>query len=188
MSRTSGPTIDGKRAVSDGDDPARVINRQGRLGDVGQLLRIFYIQLPNVLDRLHQVHLGRHLTDCAFYLGVTRMPDQHDFPVLACVAATFVMNLGDQRAGRIDHRQPTIRRCFLDALGDAVSGKHRHRSRRNFIKLIDEHRAPSPQILHDMPVVHDFVTHVDRRSVFLQRAFDDFDCPLDAGAEAAGLG
>ena len=39
-----------------------------------------------------------------------------------------------------------------------------------------------------MLVVHDLVAHIDRRTVFLQRALDDLDRAHDAGAEAAGLG
>jgi hypothetical protein len=37
-------------------------------------------------------------------------------------------------------------------------------------------------------VVHDFVAHVDRRAELDQRALDDLDGALDAGAEAAGIG
>jgi hypothetical protein len=36
--------------------------------------------------------------------------------------------------------------------------------------------------------VHDLVAHIDRRAVFLQRAFDDLDGADNAGAETAGLG
>jgi hypothetical protein len=35
--------------------------------------------------------------------------------------------------------------------------------------------------------MHDFVAHIDRRSVFLESAFDDLDRSFDAGAKAAGL-
>jgi hypothetical protein len=38
-----------------------------------------------------------------------------------------------------------------------------------------------------MTVVHNLVTDVDRWAIFLQRALDNLDRPLDAGAEAAGL-
>ena len=62
------------------------------------------------------------------------------------------------------------------------------RAGRDLVQLVDEHRAARAQILDDVAVVHDFVTHIDRRAVFLQRPLDDLDRPLDAGAEAAGLG
>jgi hypothetical protein len=39
-----------------------------------------------------------------------------------------------------------------------------------------------------MPVVHDFVADVDRRSIFLQRPLDDFDGAHNPGAESARLG
>ena len=134
------------------------------------------------------MHLGRHLADRALDLGMAGMADQHDLAVLASVAAAFVMHLGDQRAGGVDHRQTALGGRLLDPLGDAVGGEDGHRAGRDLVQFVDEHRAAGAQILDDMAVVHDFVTHIDRRAVFLQRALDDLDGPLHAGAEAAGLG
>ena len=98
------------------------------------------------------------------------------------------MHLGDQRTGGVDHRQVPLGGQLLDPLGDAVGGEDGHRAGRDFVQLVDEHRAAGAQILDHVAVVHDLVTHIDRRAVFLQRPLDDFDRPLDAGAEAAGLG
>ena len=39
-----------------------------------------------------------------------------------------------------------------------------------------------------MGVVHDLVPHVDRAAELLERALDDLDRAVDAGAEAARLG
>jgi hypothetical protein len=38
-----------------------------------------------------------------------------------------------------------------------------------------------------MPVVHNLVAHIDRRSKALDGALDDFNRAFDAGAEAARL-
>ncbi len=134
------------------------------------------------------MHLGRHLADRALDLSMAGMADQHDLAALGGVAASLVVHLGDQRTGGVDHRQVSLGGQLLDPLGDTVGGEDGHRARRDLVQLVDEHRATGAQVLHDVPVVHDFVTHIDRRAVFLQRPLDDLDRPLDAGAETAGLG
>ena len=134
------------------------------------------------------MHLGRNLADRAFDLGVAGVADQDDLAALGGVAAALVVHLGDQRAGRVDHRQVALGGQLLDPLGHAVGGEDRHRAGRDLVQFVDEHRAAGAQILHHVPVVHDFVTDIDRRAEFLQRPLDDFDRPLHAGAETAGLG
>ena len=59
---------------------------------------------------------------------------------------------------------------------------------RDLVELFDEDRALAPEVVDDVFVVDDFVAHVDRRAVLLERPFDDLDGPLDAGAEAARRG
>ena len=58
----------------------------------------------------------------------------------------------------------------------------------NFGEVLDEARALGLQAFHHVLVVHDLVTHIDRRAEFLQRPFDDLDGAHHAGAEAARLG
>src|SRR4029079_2503252 len=59
--------------------------------------------------------------------------------------------------------------------------------RRHFRKLFHETGAPRLQRIDDPFVVHDFVPHVDRRSIFIERALDNLNRTYDAGAEAARL-
>ena len=59
---------------------------------------------------------------------------------------------------------------------------------RHLVQLLDEHRALGAQVVDHELVVHDLVAHVDRRAVQLERALDDRDGAVDAGAEAARLG
>ena len=134
------------------------------------------------------MHLGRDLADRALHLGVAGMADQDDLAALGGVAAALVVHLGDQRAGGVDHRQAALGGQLLDPLGDAVGGEDGHRAGRDLVQFVDEHRAAGAQVLDHVAVVHDLVTHVDRRAVFLQGPLDDLDRPLDAGAEAARLG
>ena len=98
------------------------------------------------------------------------------------------MHLGDQRAGGVDHRQAALGGELLDRAGDAVGAEDGHRAGRDLVELVDEDRAAGAQILDHVAVVHDLVTHIDRRAVFLQRPLDDLDRPLDAGAESRGAG
>ena len=59
---------------------------------------------------------------------------------------------------------------------------------RDLVDLVDEARALGMQPLNHMPVVHDFVTHIDRRTVFFERALDDLDRTFDPRTKASGLG
>ena len=65
--------------------------------------------------------------------------------------------------------------------------EHGHRAGRNFVQLIHEDGAARAQILDDVAIMHDLVTDIDRRAVFLQRTLDDFDGSLHTGAEAPRL-
>jgi hypothetical protein len=58
----------------------------------------------------------------------------------------------------------------------------------HFGQFLDEYRALGLEVVDDEGVVHDFVAHVDRRAEFFQRALDDGDGAVDAGAEAARIG
>ena len=53
------------------------------------------------------------------------------------------------------------------------------------VQLLDEDRPALLEILHDVPVVHDLLAHVDRRTVGLERLLDRHHRPIDAGAVPA---
>ena len=58
----------------------------------------------------------------------------------------------------------------------------------DLVQFVDEDSAAGPEILDNMTIVHDLVTHIDWWTIFLERAFNDLDSHLHAGAKAAGLG
>ena len=58
---------------------------------------------------------------------------------------------------------------------------------RDLGEVLDEMRALGLQAFHHVLVVHDLVTHIDRRPILLQRPLDDLDGADDAGAESARL-
>ena len=59
---------------------------------------------------------------------------------------------------------------------------------RDLGELVDEHGAAVAQALHDEAVVHDLVAHVDGRAEGVERALDDLDRAVDAGAESTRIG
>ena len=134
------------------------------------------------------MHLGRHLADGALHLGMAGVANQDDLAALGGITAALVVHLGDQRAGRVDHRQTAFGRQLLHTFGNAMGGEDGHGTGRDLIQLVDEHRTTGTQVLDHVSIVDDLVADVDRRAILLQGSLDDFDCSLHAGAEAAGLG
>ena len=116
------------------------------------------------------------------------MADQDDLEALFGIALAFLVHLGDQRTGRVEHRQGAVGRGILDRLGDAVGAEDGDRAVGDLVQLLDEPGALGGEFLHDPLVVDDLVAHIDRRPVALERLLDDLDRALDAGAEAARLG
>ena len=124
----------------------------------------------------------------ALDLGMAGVADQHDVEAARGVALALFVDLGDQRAGGIDHVQMALAGRARHALGDPVRAEHRDRTFRNLIDLVDEAGALALQRLHHVLVVDDLVPDVDRGAKQLQRALDDLDRPLHARAEPARLG
>ncbi|MET3556564.1 hypothetical protein ABIC50_006512 [Burkholderia sp. 567] len=69
-----------------------------------------------------------------------------------------------------------------------MRAEDRHGAVRHLVELLNESCPFITQIFDDMPVMHDLMTHIDRRAVLLQRAIDDLDCADNPRTEAAGLG
>ena len=116
------------------------------------------------------------------------MADQDHLAPFARVARHFHVHLGHERTGRVEHLQTAPPRLVLHRARDAVRAENHRRVVRHFVQLFDEHRAEAAQPLDDVAVVHDLVTHVDRRAEQLERALDDVDRAIDAGAETARIG
>ena len=70
----------------------------------------------------------------------------------------------------------------------AVGAEDGDAARRHLVDLLDEARTLGAQPLDHVPVMHDLVADVDRGAKVVKRPLDDLDRPLDAGAEASGLG
>ena len=98
------------------------------------------------------------------------------------------MDLGDQRAGRVDIEHLAPRGLGRHRLRHAM-GREDHRPVGGHSSSSSTKTAPlRAQPVDHVLVVHDLVADVDRRAPFLERHLDDLDRPVDAGAEAARRG
>ena len=114
--------------------------------------------------------------------------DQDDLVAILGVALAFLVHLGNQGAGRVEHRQVAAVGVVLDLLGHAMGAEHRDRALRDLVHLLDEARALRLQAFDDPLVVNDFVADIDRRPVDLQRPLDDLNRAFHPGAKSAWLG
>ena len=58
---------------------------------------------------------------------------------------------------------------------------------RHFVQLFHENRPGLAQLVHDVLVVYDFLSNINRRAVQIQRDFDDIDGSHNTGAETSRL-
>ncbi len=116
------------------------------------------------------------------------MADKDDMSARRDMALGLAMDLRHQRAGRIDEVEAALRRLVRYRLWHAVRTEHDRHAVGNMIERFDEHRALVAQRRYDMRVVDDFVADIDRRTVALDRQFDDPDRAIDPRAETARSG
>src|SRR3546814_9231224 len=74
----------------------------------------------------------------------------------------FDMDLGDQRAGCIEYFEPHLLGLDPHRLGHAMGRKHHNGAGRRFAQLINEYGAFLTQILDDITVMYDFMSHINR--------------------------
>ena len=169
------------------DHRARVIDAQRRLRHVGDLLRVSDLDTGDMIDCRYEMHAAVHPAARALDLGVPLVADEDDLSSLALVLLRFLVNLGDEGTGGVDHRQLAFRRVVGDLLRDAMGAEDGDGAVGYLVDLVDEARAFRSQVIDDLLVVDDLVADVDRRAVDLERPLDDGDGALDAGAEPSGL-
>ena len=115
------------------------------------------------------------------------MADHDDLPPVAPHLGHFDMHLGNERARCIEHVQTAPDSLFLHRLGDAVGREDHGVAGRYIGQFLNKYGALVAQILDHIGVMHNFMAHIDRRAELLQRAFDDFNRPIDSGAETPRL-
>ncbi len=134
------------------------------------------------------MHLAVDLAKRTFHLGVAGMADEDERAPLLDVAAALDVDLADQRAGRIDHRQAALFGIHLHRAADTVRGEDGDGAGGNFVQLLDEHRALRLQRVDDMPVMDDLMADIDGSPNPIECLIDDIDGANDASTETTGLG
>lgn len=77
---------------------------------------------------------------------------------------------------------------LADRWADTVGGEHKASADRRVLLAVHEDRAATLEVAHDVTVVHDLLTHVNRRAPAVERHLDRVDGTLDSGAVAARCG
>ena len=95
------------------------------------------------------------------------MADQNQRAPFARKFQRFQMNFGHQRARSVNHAQLALLRFGAHARRHAVRAENQYRAYRNFLDRLHKNRAPPPQLVHHIAVVHNLVMHVNRRAVGL---------------------
>ncbi len=181
-------TGDGREADSEGvHHVPGIVDRQGRLGDEGEVLRVGRREALHVRHRLHEGRRPvRQLAHRADHLRMARMTDQHDVPATPVVKLGLPMHLRDQGAGGVDREDVAGRRGLRNGFGHPMGGEDDGRAGvGHLVELADEHRTLPAQALDHVLVVDDLVADVDRRPVDRQGLLDGIDGPDHTGAEAA---
>ncbi len=101
----------------------------------------------------------------ADHFVVVGVADQDDRIVLTGKANRFQMDLGDQRAGGVDHLKMTLLGLFANRWGNAMGAEDDTRALRHLAQFIHEDRARLAQLIHYVAVVDNLLAHVNRRSI-----------------------
>ena len=178
-------TIAGELGPQRGDHLRRLVDRERRLGDEGDLVGVGDLERLDLLGGFDQDDAVGRLAGRPFDLLVALVADHHDRVALGGEAAGRDVDLGHQRAGGVDRAQVAGGGVLVHGRGDAVGGEDDHLALRHLGLLLDEDRAALGQLLDHVLVVDDLLAHVDGRAVELERALDRLHGAVDAGAVAA---
>ena len=172
-------------ATEDLDHRPRVVHRQRGLREVGDLLGVLDDQLLRLLDRVDDDDAAGRLAQGPDHLVVVRVADEDDRAPLLRVPDRLEVDLGDERARRVDHPEPPVRRGIPHRRRDPVRAEDHRRALGHLVQLVHEDGALLPKRLDHVAVVDDLAPHVDRHAHDLEGLLDDLDGPLDARAEAS---
>ncbi|CAB4954222.1 unannotated protein [freshwater metagenome] len=121
----------------------------------------------------------------ALDLLVPLMADQQDAIALVGEPTRLGMNLGDQRTRGVDGLEPSLGSLGVHRGRHAVGGEHHGAAFRHLLDLVDEDGPRRLESLNYVPVVHDLLAHVNRRTVEVERRLHCEHGPVDPRAVAA---
>ena len=112
-----------------------------------------------------------------------------DYRVTLCGKLTyFAMNFFHQWAGSIDDEFQPFFFCLLpDRRRNAMRAEDQLCAGRDFIQRLNKTYTPASEVSDHMLVVNDFMEHIDRRPMPLERAFHRFNGHFHASTEPARL-
>ena len=181
-----GPHV-GEPLLDGHGDAFPVAVRQRRLGeqgdrtlDVGQLL-----DLLDRLDPIDRVGRHRHRAD---RLLVAFVADVDDAVALPGAHLHLVVDLGDQRAHRVDDVRTTSTGGFDDSGRRPVRRQHDRHADRHVADVVDEHHPEPLEALDDESVVDDLVVAVHGSRERPDHPGQRLDRHLDAGTEPSRFG
>ncbi len=169
------------------DGGTGVVHTQRCLSDVGYGRIGGDIEPSDIVLALNEMHLALELAHRSLDLGMPGMTDQDQDAALVDIALALVMDLRNERADRVQHRQASRLGIHLDGTRHPMGAENRHRAWGHFGKVLHEASPFSLKALDDMAVVHYLVAHIDGRAEFIERPLHDLNCSDNAGTEAARL-
>jgi len=95
---------------------------------------------------------------------MTGVADENDLPACCGMVFDFAMYLGNQRASRIDARQPPPFRFGPDRFGDTMCREHNRRTVRNFVEFFDEKGTLRSETGYDRWIVDYLMPNENRRA------------------------
>jgi len=119
---------------------------------------------------------------------VVAMADQEHGAARLGVGRDFLVHLHDERAGSVDHRKVAVRGLSPHGGRDAMGTEDDPDARRHVLQILDKYHAPRNEVRHDVLVVNDVVTGVDRRPETFQRMLHDLNGARNTGAEPTWIG
>ena len=166
-------------------DFLRIIEAQSRLRKERQLLGIIDFQRVHGLHGVHHDGAVRGFSRRSHNLLLVSVPDENNGALFTREFQRLEVNFGDQRAGRINHFERAGLSFIAHRRRNAVGAENEHRTVRNFLDGFDKNRAAAPQLFHNVGVMDDFVMHIDRGAIGLQRQLDDVHGAHHARAKPA---
>ena len=181
------PDNGGEARAQGGDNSGGIVHRQGGLGDISQLFGVAGFQCGDILGGFDQQNLAVwQLAHRADRFRVTFVTDHHHLQTVLMMAFGLDMDLGYQRAGGVDIDHLAARGLGGDGFRNTMRREDDRTIIRAFVQFLDKHRTLGAQPIHNEFVVHDFMPHIDRRTPFLDRHFDDLDGAIHTSAKAVG--